>query len=75
MEDPLDSGQDGVPLLQVSICDILNQLYLTWHLAPYRYWVITVVPYLLYCFVVNHSRETCERIYKVGPALWLIAPY
>ncbi|KAH9486229.1 hypothetical protein JR316_0000293 [Psilocybe cubensis] len=37
-----------------------------------RYWVIIVVPYLLYCFVVDHSRETCERIYKipVGLAMW-----
>ncbi|KAF8167319.1 hypothetical protein B0H34DRAFT_792058 [Crassisporium funariophilum] len=34
-----------------------------------RYWVITVVPYLLYCFVVDHSRETCERIYKIPVAL------
>lgn len=37
-----------------------------------RYWVITVVPYLLFCFVVDHSRVTCERIYKipVGLAMW-----
>ncbi|KAF9567751.1 hypothetical protein CPC08DRAFT_757984 [Agrocybe pediades] len=34
-----------------------------------RYWVITVVPYLLFCFVVDHSRETCERIYKIPVAL------
>ncbi|KAF8808162.1 hypothetical protein BYT27DRAFT_7099218 [Phlegmacium glaucopus] len=34
-----------------------------------RYWVITVVPYLLYCFVVDHSRETCEKIYKIPVAL------
>jgi hypothetical protein len=33
----------------------------------YRYWVITVVPYLLYAFVNNHSLETCQRIYKVSP--------
>ncbi|KZV76958.1 hypothetical protein PENSPDRAFT_679628 [Peniophora sp. CONT] len=37
-----------------------------------RYWSIAVVPYLLFCFVVNHSRETCERIYQspVALALW-----
>ncbi|ESK90938.1 hypothetical protein Moror_16439 [Moniliophthora roreri MCA 2997] len=37
-----------------------------------RYWVIAVVPYLLYCFVVDHSRETCERIYRypVALAMW-----
>uniref|UniRef100_A0A0W0FB79 Uncharacterized protein n=1 Tax=Moniliophthora roreri TaxID=221103 RepID=A0A0W0FB79_MONRR len=36
------------------------------------YWVIAVVPYLLYCFVVDHSRETCERIYRypVALAMW-----
>lgn len=38
------------------------------HLSIYRYWVITVVPYLLYAFVINHSLETCQKIYKVGPA-------
>ncbi|KAI0308119.1 hypothetical protein B0F90DRAFT_1621091, partial [Multifurca ochricompacta] len=31
-----------------------------------RYWVITVVPYLLYAFVNNHSLETCQRIYKAS---------
>lgn len=31
-----------------------------------RYWVITVVPYLLYAFVNNHSLETCQKIYKVS---------
>ncbi|KAF8910175.1 hypothetical protein CPB84DRAFT_1672890 [Gymnopilus junonius] len=35
-----------------------------------RYWVIVVVPYLLYCFVVDHPRETCERIYKASLAMW-----
>ena len=30
-----------------------------------RYWVLAVVPYLLYCFAVNHSLETCQRIFKV----------
>jgi hypothetical protein len=29
-----------------------------------RYWVIAVVPYLLYCFVMDHSLETCQTIYK-----------
>ncbi|KAF9270645.1 hypothetical protein L218DRAFT_969139 [Marasmius fiardii PR-910] len=37
-----------------------------------RYWVIAVVPYLLYCFVADHSRETCEKIYRypVALAMW-----
>ncbi|KIK07231.1 hypothetical protein K443DRAFT_129234 [Laccaria amethystina LaAM-08-1] len=36
---------------------------------PNSYWVITVVPYLLYCFVIDHSLETCQRIYKIPVAL------
>ncbi|KAJ7361406.1 hypothetical protein DFH08DRAFT_1074398 [Mycena albidolilacea] len=35
-----------------------------------RYWVIAVVPYLLYCFVADHSLETCQKIYKAPLALW-----
>ncbi|KAF8634974.1 hypothetical protein AX15_000697 [Amanita polypyramis BW_CC] len=37
-----------------------------------RYWVITVVPYLLYCFVIDHPISTCRKIYKipVGLAMW-----
>ncbi|KIK70668.1 hypothetical protein GYMLUDRAFT_150251 [Collybiopsis luxurians FD-317 M1] len=34
-----------------------------------RYWVIAVVPYLLYAFVSDHSRETCEKIYRIPVAL------
>ncbi|KDQ63226.1 hypothetical protein JAAARDRAFT_120933 [Jaapia argillacea MUCL 33604] len=34
-----------------------------------RYWVIVTVPYLLYCFVGNHSFETCQRIFKIPVAL------
>ncbi|KAJ7459091.1 hypothetical protein B0H11DRAFT_2060397 [Mycena galericulata] len=36
-----------------------------------RYWVIAVVPYLLYCFVMDHSLETCQKIYKIPVALAL----
>ncbi|KAJ6609373.1 hypothetical protein B0H10DRAFT_2166352 [Mycena sp. CBHHK59/15] len=36
-----------------------------------RYWVIAVVPYLLYCFVMDHSLGTCQKIYKVPVALAL----
>ncbi|KAJ7754952.1 hypothetical protein DFH07DRAFT_822267 [Mycena maculata] len=36
-----------------------------------RYWVIAVVPYLLYCFVLDHSLETCQKIYKIPVALAL----
>ncbi|KAE9398485.1 hypothetical protein BT96DRAFT_994834 [Gymnopus androsaceus JB14] len=34
-----------------------------------RYWVIAVIPYLLYAFVKDHSRETCEKIYRIPVAL------
>ncbi|TFL03570.1 hypothetical protein BDV98DRAFT_564433 [Pterulicium gracile] len=34
-----------------------------------RYWVIFVVPYLLYCFVNDHPREECERIFRIPVAL------
>ncbi|KAH7930612.1 hypothetical protein BV22DRAFT_1000304 [Leucogyrophana mollusca] len=34
-----------------------------------RYWVIAVVPYLLFAFVVSHPKEVCEKIYKVPVAL------
>ncbi|KAJ7040288.1 hypothetical protein C8F04DRAFT_1083059 [Mycena alexandri] len=36
-----------------------------------RYWVIAVVPYLLYSFVMDHSLETCQKIYKIPVALAL----
>ncbi|EIN13912.1 hypothetical protein PUNSTDRAFT_57778, partial [Punctularia strigosozonata HHB-11173 SS5] len=37
-----------------------------------RYWVLTVVPYLLYVFCVDHSLETCQRIYRIPVilAMW-----
>ena len=37
-----------------------------------RYWVLTVVPYLLYVFCVNHSSQTCQRIYRIPVilAMW-----
>ncbi|KAH7916463.1 hypothetical protein BJ138DRAFT_1108826 [Hygrophoropsis aurantiaca] len=34
-----------------------------------RYWVIAVVPYLLFAFVVSHPKEMCEKIFKVPVAL------
>ncbi|KAI0049259.1 hypothetical protein FA95DRAFT_1516207 [Auriscalpium vulgare] len=36
-----------------------------------RYWVISVVPYLLFSFVTDHTMETCEKIYKIPVALAL----
>ncbi|KAJ3763397.1 hypothetical protein EV360DRAFT_91875 [Lentinula raphanica] len=34
-----------------------------------RYWVIAVVPYLLYAFVKDHSSDTCHKIYRIPVAL------
>ncbi|KIJ66246.1 hypothetical protein HYDPIDRAFT_86277 [Hydnomerulius pinastri MD-312] len=34
-----------------------------------RYWVIAVVPYLLFAFVTNHTQEVCEKIFKIPVAL------
>ncbi|TFK56715.1 hypothetical protein OE88DRAFT_1730177 [Heliocybe sulcata] len=34
-----------------------------------RYWVIATVPYLLYCFVMDHTIERCQSIYKIPVAL------
>ncbi|GBE77625.1 hypothetical protein BKA93DRAFT_825417 [Sparassis latifolia] len=37
-----------------------------------RYWVLTMVPYLLFCFCVDHPWETCQKIYRipVSLAMW-----
>ncbi|KAF5385071.1 hypothetical protein D9615_001257 [Tricholomella constricta] len=40
-----------------------------WTPVKIAYWVITVVPYLLYCFVVDHPLATCERIFRIPVAL------
>ncbi|KAI0685785.1 hypothetical protein BC835DRAFT_1289383, partial [Cytidiella melzeri] len=34
-----------------------------------RYWVIAVVPYLLWAFCTNHTIEECEKIYCIPIAL------
>ncbi|KAJ3488178.1 hypothetical protein NLI96_g3009 [Meripilus lineatus] len=34
-----------------------------------RYWVIAVVPYLIWAFVVDHSHETCQKIFRIPVAL------
>lgn len=35
----------------------------------HSYWVLAVGWFLLYCFINDHSLETCQRIYKVQVAL------
>ncbi|KIY73477.1 hypothetical protein CYLTODRAFT_485330 [Cylindrobasidium torrendii FP15055 ss-10] len=34
-----------------------------------RYWVIIIGAYLIFCFVGNHSLETCQKIYRIPVAL------
>ncbi|KIY51322.1 hypothetical protein FISHEDRAFT_70962 [Fistulina hepatica ATCC 64428] len=34
-----------------------------------RYWVLFVIPYLLYAFVADHSLQTCQKIYRIPVAL------
>ncbi|KAI0347671.1 hypothetical protein BDW22DRAFT_1423954 [Trametopsis cervina] len=34
-----------------------------------RYWVIAVVPYLLWAFCTNHTLEECQRLYRIPVAL------
>ncbi|KAH8835521.1 hypothetical protein DL96DRAFT_1574545 [Flagelloscypha sp. PMI_526] len=34
-----------------------------------RYWVLAVGAYLLYCFVAEHTKETCDRIFRIPVAL------
>ena len=36
-------------------------------IGQFSYWVIAVVPYLLYCFVVDHPLDVCQRLYQVRP--------
>ncbi|KAI0321358.1 hypothetical protein OF83DRAFT_1161859 [Amylostereum chailletii] len=36
-----------------------------------RYWVIAVVPYLLYAFVMDHSVAACEKMFRIPVALAL----
>ncbi|KAG9044408.1 hypothetical protein FS837_008203 [Tulasnella sp. UAMH 9824] len=37
-----------------------------------RYWVLFIFPYVLWCYVENHSLDTCQKIYKspVALAMW-----
>ena len=64
MESCMDPGQDRLPVLPV------RQYSFCFHVSPSssisRYWVLAVGPFLLYCFVNDHSLELCLKIYKVG---------
>ncbi|KAK1233679.1 hypothetical protein PQX77_003174 [Marasmius sp. AFHP31] len=73
LENPLDASQGRLPILSASsrifTPDLLKRIAIV---CLHRYWVIAVVPYLLFCFVAEHSRETCEKIYRfpVALAMW-----
>ncbi|KAJ7861971.1 hypothetical protein B0H14DRAFT_2180979, partial [Mycena olivaceomarginata] len=41
--------------------------------VAHGFWVIAVVPCLLYCFLADHSLETCEKIYKAHTRNVLVA--
>ncbi|KAI0683981.1 hypothetical protein BC835DRAFT_1310783 [Cytidiella melzeri] len=41
----------------------------TQRLPSTSYWVIAVVPYLLWAFCTNHTIEECEKIYRIPVAL------
>ncbi|KAI0036362.1 hypothetical protein K488DRAFT_41313 [Vararia minispora EC-137] len=34
-----------------------------------RYWVLITIPQTIWAIAIGHSQETCQRIYKVAPAL------
>jgi hypothetical protein len=62
LEDSLDTRQGCLPFLPVSVGHPLWPFDLTY---VGSYWVIAVVPYLLFCFVVDHDLETCQKIFRV----------
>jgi hypothetical protein len=64
LEDHLDARQSCIPFL--SVRSRSHAMSFTTLTSLNSYWVIAVVPYLLFAFVTNHTLEVCERIYKVG---------
>ena len=63
LANAMEIGQGRLSLLPVSRSYSYLPVDLMRHW--YRYWVIAVIPYLLFCFVVNHTREVCKSIYRV----------
>ncbi|KAI0034436.1 hypothetical protein K488DRAFT_45334 [Vararia minispora EC-137] len=66
----------------VVVWEWITSLILEWRLfwtAPWtpvkavylfcRYWVLATIPYHLWAYAVDHSLETCQRVYKFPPAL------
>ncbi|VDC03215.1 unnamed protein product [Peniophora sp. CBMAI 1063] len=37
-----------------------------------RYWVICIIPYVLWCYTVDHDQDTCNKIFRspVALAMW-----
>ena len=67
MENELDPRQGRVPVLSVSHRVECRQERPLTVGVPGSYWVIAVVPYLLWAFCTNHTREECEKIFRVRP--------
>ncbi|THH33401.1 hypothetical protein EUX98_g780 [Antrodiella citrinella] len=79
MPDTIETAQHFIFVTQIHFCEpfklTLTQIWKTsWTPVKIayifcRYWVIAVVPYLLWAFCVDHSWETCERVYRIPVAL------
>ncbi|KAI0682458.1 hypothetical protein BC835DRAFT_1311509 [Cytidiella melzeri] len=54
------------PSTKLHTCSVANRLPST------SYWVIAVVPYLLWAFCTNHTAEECEKIYRVTSEVILV---
>ena len=61
-ENALDSSQESISPSASQNMRCFHRLLHTW----VQRCIFPVVLHLLYCFVVDHSRQSCERIHKVG---------
>ena len=65
LENAVDPGQGLVPILPVRFHDLCDFDIFSYVPSYCSYWVMAVVPYLLYAFCTNHTEEECERIFRV----------
>ncbi|KAG6814144.1 hypothetical protein H0H92_002139 [Tricholoma furcatifolium] len=63
------TAEHFIYVTQVYFCDMVDPLDSRKSRISLFYWVIAVVPYLLYCFVVDHPLATCEKIFRIPVAL------
>ena len=40
-----------------------------------RYWTLVTVPYILWCFCVDHDQSTCSKVYRVRSRDPVLMPY